>query len=277
MSHTPTVVAEADEFDRSFLQLFPRRIDGQQDHFVREAQRCGKLRCKIPCPGIQMRLENGRDPASWENVAHRRERRGEFRRMVGIVVDVGQLRGMDMQFQTPFDAFEAADSCADGFRRDAVAKGDGRGGDGVLGIDPAGCSDFHLTDDAAAVVEVEDEAAECVRVGVGAVEIGGGVVVVISQDPGLRVLRRQVQPFLGDERAADLGGECLEGFDHMGLVAVDVQMVRVHGRDDGDFREELEEGAVEFVRFRDDGRRVTHQQVGPVVPGKPTEEGLISR
>ena len=62
----------------------------------------------------------------------------------------------------------------------------------------------------------------------------------------------------------------------MGIVAVDVKVVRVDGRDDGDLREELVEGTVKLVGFGHHHVVVTHEEVRPVVAGDATEEGGTS-
>ena len=62
----------------------------------------------------------------------------------------------------------------------------------------------------------------------------------------------------------------------MGIVAVDVQVVRVDGRDDGDLREQLVEGAVELVGLGHHHVVVTHEEVRSVVAGDAAEEGGAS-
>ena len=73
------------------------------------------------------------------------------------------------------------------------------------------------------------------------VEIGAAVIVMISQDFRLRVFCGDFESELGDARAVDLRRECLEGFQHVADVAVDVQMIGVNCRDDSNFRVQLEE------------------------------------
>ena len=79
--------------------------------------------------------------------------------------------------------------------------------------------------------------------------------------------------FLGDDGPTYLRGEDLERLQDMGIIAVDVQMVRVDGRDDGDLREELVEGAVELVGLGHHHVVVADEEVRPVVAGDAAEEG----
>ena len=105
------------------------------------------------------------------------------------------------------------------------------------------------------------------------VEICGRVVEVIGVDLRFRVFGGDGQAQLLDEHARNLGSEGAEGLLHMLEVSVDVQMVRVHGRDDGDGGIKLQERTVELVRLGHDGRNVADQKVGSVVLGDAPEEG----
>ena len=98
-------------------------------------------------------------------------------------------------------------------------------------------------------------------------EIGLRIGIMIGQKLRLGVRRRDGDTFLGDDGPAHLRGEDLESLQDMGIIAVDIQMVRVDGRDDGDLREKLVEGTVELVGLRHHHVVVAHEEVCPVIAG----------
>ena len=103
-------------------------------------------------------------------------------------------------------------------------------------------------------------------------EIGFPVFRMVGEDAGLGVVGGDRKAFLDDDGAADLRGERLEGLLHVGEVAVDVEVVGIHRGDDGDLREELQEGTVEFIGLGHDGGRVADEGVGVVIAGDAAEE-----
>ena len=196
--------------------------------------------------------------------------------MVRVVVDIGELRGVQMHFQAPFYAFETADGGLHLLRLNAVAEGDGRGGDAVLRIHPAGRSHADVSEDAAGVVQVIVEMAPRIGLGADGIKIGFGVRIMVGTDLRFRVALVYRGAFFDDEGAAHLGGEGAEGLHHMGVVSVNVQMVRLHRGNDGYLRVELEEGTVKFIGLHHHRGVFGHEQVGAVVPGNASEEGAAA-
>ena len=146
-----------------------------------------------------------------------------------------------MDVQSAFHSLECPYGVPDGLGIYAVGEADCRCRHAVLDIDPSRSPAFHVFYHAAGVDEVEAEVAEIVRMRIPCVEVGVAVIVMISQDFRLRVFRGDVESELGDDRAVYLRRECLEGFQHVADVVVDVKRVGVNCRDDSDFRVQLEE------------------------------------
>ena len=196
--------------------------------------------------------------------------------MVGVIVDVRQSGNVHMHFQAPFHPFKGADGFFHRLRGNPVGEGDGCRRDAVLRVHPAGCAHADVFQDAARIVEVVVEAAQFVGPGGNGVEIGPGVCIMVGQKLRGGVFRRDGGAFFGDEGAACLRGEGFEGLNHVGIVAVDIQMVGIHGRNHGDLREQLQERAVELVGLGHDRRGVAHQEVAAVVAGNASQKGRAS-
>ena len=193
--------------------------------------------------------------------------------MVGVVVHIGGPRLVHMDLQAALDAFEGADGMLHGLRVQPVGEGDGGRGDAVLGVHPPGCAHADALEDAARPAEVIDEVSAGVRMRVHRMEIGLRIGIMIGQKLRFRVRRRDGDTFLGDDGPAHLRGEDLERLQDMGIIAVDIQMVRVDGRDDGDLREKLVEGTVELVGLRHHHVIVAHEEVCPIIAGDAAQEG----
>ena len=153
-----------------------------------------------------------------------------------------------------------------------MAEADRGGGHAVLHIHPSRNSYPYVLDHASRVNQVENVMSDLVRLGVGRMVISRRVVVAVAKDPGLGVVRGDVQTIFHNQCAAHLRRELFEGFLIFLKGAVDVQMVSVHGCDRGDRRVQLEEGAVKLVSLRHDGRRVACQKVGVVILGDSSKK-----
>ena len=126
------------------------------------------------------------------------------------------------------------------------------------------------------MMQVVAEVPEGVHAQVLRVEVCALVIEVIGQNAGGRIVRAHRQAVLQDKGFLDLRCELAEGFLHVGEVAVDVEVVGIHRRDDGDIRVQLEETPVEFVCLRHHHVVLAHQQVGAVVLGDAAEEGIAA-
>ena len=82
-----------------------------------------------------------------------------------------------------------------------------------------------------------------------------------------------IEPEFFDESPFDLRGECLEGFEYMGVIPVYIEVVGVDGSDYRNLREKLEERSVEFISLRNDYGRVAYQHICPVIAGNSAEKG----
>ena len=193
-----------------------------------------------------------------------------------VVVDVREGGGVHVHLQAALDAFERADGGLHAFRPEAVGEGDGSGGNAVFGIHPAGCAHADVLHHAARPVQVVVEVAAGVGMGILGIEIGRSIRIVISQDFCLCVLLRNGGAFFHNYGAAHLRGKVAEGFHHVRIVAVDVQVVGFHGSDHGNLREQLQEGAVKLVGFHHHGLVLGHQEVGAVVAGNAAQEGAAA-
>ena len=191
---------------------------------------------------------------------------------MGVVVHVGELGRVHMHLQTAFDALEAGDGRLYGFRVNPIAQGHGGCGDAVLAVYPAGCAHLEAGDNAVGCMQVVVEAAAGVRLGADRIKIGRCVRIMVGVHLGLGIGRAHRDAFLGNEDAADLRGKGLEGFHHMRIVAVNVQVVGVYGGNHGNLREQLEEGAVEFIGLRHNGGVLRHEEIGAVVAGDAAQE-----
>ena len=80
-------------------------------------------------------------------------------------------------------------------------------------------------------------------------EVCPDVVEGIGHDPRPGIFRTDFEPVFLYDRAADLRSEGPEGLLDMRQVGVYVQMVRIHCRDNGNFRMKLQEGPVELIGF----------------------------
>ncbi len=108
-------------------------------------------------------------------------------------------------------------------------------------------------------------------------EIGARVIVGISKNGCLGVLWADWKAEFGDEGAAHLTCKGVECLVDACKVVVDVEMVGIHGGDNGDLRVELQEGAVEFIGFRHHDRVMAKEKIGVVVFGNSAEEGRAAR
>ena len=104
-------------------------------------------------------------------------------------------------------------------------------------------------------------------------EVGRGVVEMVAEYLRLHVSRLYRETVFENQGLADLGGEFPECLLHVREVAVDVEVVGVHGSDHCDRRVQLEERAVELVGLGYDDRGVADEHVGSVVPRNASEKG----
>ena len=81
---------------------------------------------------------------------------------------------------------------------------------------------------------------------------------------------------LCDEGSAHLRCECLEGLHHVGVIPVDVQVIRIYCRDHRNLRVELKEGPVKLIGLRYHGIGLGHQEIGSVVTGNTAQEGAAA-
>ena len=81
-----------------------------------------------------------------------------------------------------------------------------------------------------------------------------------------------LQPLFNHQVFSGLKSELDEGAPQVIDVGVDVQMVGVHGGDDGSFRMQVQERAVEFIGLGYDDIVVTQQKVGAVVLGDAAQK-----
>ena len=75
-------------------------------------QRLGELRTEVAGAGVEVGLEERRDPPPGEHPAHGGQRRCQFARMVGVVVHIDLLRGVHIELETPLDARKRRQSLA---------------------------------------------------------------------------------------------------------------------------------------------------------------------
>ena len=116
------------------------------------------------------------------------------------------------------------------------------------------------------------EVAAAVRMGIFGIEVGRRIRIMVTVEFCLGVGLDNRSALFGYENAAHLGCERLEGFHHVGVVSVDVKVVRIHRRNHGNLREKLQERAVEFVGFGNNRGRMGHQEISAIVTGNAAEE-----
>ena len=192
--------------------------------------------------------------------------------MMCIIVYICAARTVDVYVEAAFHAEECAECMSNRLRVNAVDKRYCRCRHSILNVHPSRNPHAAVLDDSVRVLDVEGEIAALVLAQVVGIEVRTRVVVGIAHYLGLRVVRGDVQTEFGDDRAADLSGECLECLVDVLEVAVDVQMVGVHSRDDGNLREQLEERTVELVGLGDYRRVVADKQIGVIILGYAAEE-----
>ena len=170
-----------------------------------------------------------------------------------------------MNVQSSLYALECPDGMLDGFRFQAIGQANRSRSHAIFDIDPTRGAALHALDHSSRPDDVEREIAQFVRLRIAGIEISLRVIIVISQNLGIGVLRCDIQAELRDNGAADLRCECLEGLMHMLQVAINIQVVSIHRSNDRDFRMQLQERPVEFVGFHHDCRRVAHKKVRVVI------------
>ena len=181
-----------------------------------------------------------------------------------------------MHFQATFYAFERADGLLYGLRLQSIGEGDGCSRDAVLGVHPAGRSHADVLQDTAGILEVVVEIPALVGAGVQRAEIGPLVGIVIGEHACACIFRADGRALFGNHRARHLTGESLEGLHHVCIVSVDVQMVGIHRRNDGNLREQLQERAVKLIGLHHHGLVPGHQEVGAVVSRNAAEESAAA-
>ena len=138
-----------------------------------------------------------------------------------------------MYVETSFHTLESHQRLAHYLAIDSVSQGNGRSRNGILDIHPSRYADLAVPEYIASVMQVESEISAFIFPDSFCMEIRSYIVIGIGKNLGLSILRADVEPDFLDDRTLSLSRESLECFDYMCLVTIDVQMVRIHGGNNG--------------------------------------------
>lgn len=259
-------------------RLLACRVDRGEDHLVGQRQRLGKPAVEILRARVEVGLEDGRDAAVGEHVAHRREGGAQLGGVVGIVVHVDHLRRVDVEVEAAAYALERFESLLQ-FRFVETGRPEqGNGGDAVLDIHDARNAQPAVAQRAVGADDVVAVGAVGLRTQVGGMEVGRRIGAGVGVDADGGVVDRQRHAPFEDQRAArtDLSGKLGEGASQLLVGTVDVEVVGIGRGDDGGVGPQLQERAVELVGL--DGQPVAGaiDEVVVEVLGDASEEGAAS-
>ena len=169
--------------------------------------------------------------------------------MMGIVVDIGKARLVEMLFHSPLDPFERANRLTHSLLGCAVQECYRRCGYAVFDIQYAKRADMDVAQDPVGVYQVEGIVPVRRQSQVLCVKVCAGIRGRIGVDARLEVSRVKRQAVLGHETVAYLARKLAICLLDVLKVSVDVEVVRIHSRDGGYLWVKLKERAVELVGF----------------------------
>ncbi len=209
------------------------------------------------------------------DTAHRIDRSLNLRGVVRIIVDVGNLRRIEMPVETTPNAREREQAVPQLIGIDAIEPSHGHSGHAVLYIDPNGHAQAHVGNGVVGSMKIEIDVALLVDTDVVGIEIrrlGGAIRIKLD---ALAELRRDGQPLLDDKRRPDERGVMLEALA-IGLGgAINIQMVGVDGRNDGHIRCEIVERTVVLVRLDHNVVAIAlDQHIGAVIVANAAQKGI---
>ena len=108
--------------------------------------------------------------------------------MMGVIVYVGNLLCVEMDFQSSLDSFERTYPFFHFLRAYPVAEADRCSGYAVLGVKPSGCSDLYVLDPSSRIDQVVYEISQFIGMLSLGMEIGRLVSVAVGEDLGGSVL-----------------------------------------------------------------------------------------
>ena len=213
-----------------------------------------------------MRLEHGHDPAVEPGLGGS-QGRADLRWVVAVVVDHGHAAGAAQDLEAALDAREPLQRTLNGGERNLEIQRHADRGEGVEHVVAPGNLQPALADDGAALDDLE-AARHPLQVRPPRHQIRRRLepvrddALLDARDQQLDVRLVQAQ----DRRAVErhLVDERHEGVADRVEVAVVIEVLGVHGRDDGDRRRQLQERAVGLVGFR-------HQELAPAEAGVRAE------
>lgn len=222
-----------------------------------------------------MWLEDAGEVSGGETLAGGGDGGGKLGGVVCVVINKDGVGGVNSKIKTPGDAMKRGDSVVKVVVLDAIEDGESKCSDGIFDVDDERDGKVEIGEGEVGGVEVEKK---LVRedTDVGSEEMGKVVMsgIGVEVDVVLKPWReRRVE--LEDECAAraDEGSEMLKAFTVGFRRAVDVEVVRVGGGDDGHERGKVVERAVELIGLGDSERGVGEDEVGVVVLEDAAEEG----
>ena len=205
---------------------------------------------EVPCAGVEVGLEGNREPPLGEHAANGGDCRTQLLGVVGIVVDVDHLRGVDVDLKPTFHATEAIHRLAQTILVELTCSPNGsHRGQRVLHVDLTTHAEPATTNGAVGTDDVVAEGAVTQGHKACGVEVGCGVVhrVGVGFNTLVTVGNLQAQLMYECTALRNAFNELTEGALHLLVGAVDVEVVGIGGGNHGDGGGKAQERAVKLV------------------------------